>query len=78
MEGIRQVTAAEFKKRLAQRLAAEAFECDGNCGLSEQECWDKHDPHWAFTSNGVVHLEGSSEAIALLAMRVAQELGLLP
>jgi hypothetical protein len=78
MEGIRQATAAEFKKRLAQRLAAEAFECDGNCGLSEQECWDKHELHWTATANGVVHLDGSSEAIAHIAMRVAQELGLLP
>jgi hypothetical protein len=71
--------AETFRERLVQTLAAEAFECDGvNCGMTEQECWDAHGLRWTGTSNGVVSLDGSTTAIADVAVRVARELGLLP
>ena len=79
LEAVQPVTAEAFKERLVQTLAAEAYECDGvNCGMTEQACWDAHNLRWTATSNGVVHLDGSTTAIADVAVRVARELGLLP
>jgi hypothetical protein len=78
-EEMRPVSVEAFRERLVQNLTAEAYECNGiDCEMTEQECWDAHDIRWTATSNGVVHLDGSTTAIAEVAVRVCRELGLLP
>ncbi|MEW2187802.1 hypothetical protein AB0900_31425, partial [Streptomyces cellulosae] len=31
-----------LRDRIADKLTADAYECDGKCGLSERECYDTH------------------------------------
>lgn len=73
------VSADVFTERLVQALTEAAFECDGvDCGQTEQECWDNHPIRWTATSRGVTSLDGSTVAIAAVALKVARELGLIP
>lgn len=53
-----------LRKLIADALAAAAFECDGQCGLSEEACYEAHPITWAATSNGVMHVTASVTAIA--------------
>lgn len=53
-----------LRKLIADALAAAAYECDGQCGLSEEACYEAHPINWAAMVNGVTHVTASVTAIA--------------
>ena len=55
---------ANLRQLISDALTAAAFECDGQCGLSEEACYEAHPITWAATSNGVMHVTASVTAIA--------------
>ncbi|MFE2712277.1 hypothetical protein ACFXKI_09870 [Streptomyces mirabilis] len=55
---------SELRDLIAEKLRAAAFECDGKCGLSEQDCYDAHPISFSAMSNGLTHVTGSVTAIA--------------
>ncbi|MEV7389591.1 hypothetical protein [Streptomyces sp. NPDC091215] len=63
-------TPNETAQRIADALTAAAFECDGKCGLSEQECYDAHPIMFSAMSNGTTHVNASVTAIAELVLSV--------
>lgn len=44
-------------------LQAAARQCDGDCGLDEQTCYDTHPITWCGTVRSEVHIEGPVSAI---------------
>jgi hypothetical protein len=64
---------AALRDRIAERLTAAAFECDGKCGLSEQDCYDAHPISFSVMSNGVTHVTGSVTEIAAAVLAVLPE-----
>ena len=75
---MQQVSAGAFAERVAAVLSDEAYECDGDCGLSERDCWDAHPFNWTATINGVKHVSGSVKDIAKVVVTVCREMGILP
>lgn len=59
---------AALRDRIAEALTAAAFECDGKCGLSEQDCYDAHPITFSALSNGTTHVNASVTALADAAL----------
>jgi hypothetical protein len=53
-----------LRDRIADKLTADAYECDGKCGLSERECYDAHPITFSAMAGGTTHVNGSVTAIA--------------
>lgn len=53
-----------LRDRIADKLTADAYECDGKCGLSERECYDAHPITFSAMAGGTTHVDGSVTAIA--------------
>lgn len=72
---------AEHRRLIMDALKAGAYDCPGDCGLSEEECREKHPVQWAGTAlegtpNEVVFIEGPTGDIADLALKAFEEAGL--
>jgi hypothetical protein len=64
---------AELRDRIADKLTAAAYECDGKCGLSERECYDAHPITFSAMAGGTTHVDGSVTAIADAVLAVLPE-----
>jgi hypothetical protein len=58
------VAQTALRDRIADKLTAAAYECDGKCGLSERECYDAHPITFSAMAGGTAHVDGSVTAIA--------------
>lgn len=58
------VAQTALRDRIADKLTAAAYECDGKCGLSERECYDAHPITFSAMAGGTTHVDGSVTAIA--------------
>lgn len=52
----------------AEALRQAAHECDGDCGLPEDECWARHPVNWSAKVAGDTHVHGSAEALARIVI----------
>ncbi|MCX5000904.1 hypothetical protein [Streptomyces longwoodensis] len=59
--------------RIAAALTAAAYECDGNCGLSDRDCYDAHPINFSARVNGTTHIDAPVTAIAAVVMAVLPE-----
>ncbi|MEV5915753.1 hypothetical protein AB0M00_43585 [Streptomyces chartreusis] len=61
----------DLRTSITEALTAAAYECDGKCGLAEQECFDAHPITFSAMSNGVTHINASVKAIADVVAAIA-------
>jgi hypothetical protein len=59
---------AELIERGAEALRQAAYQCDGDCGLSEDECWTSHPVSWSAMVVGETHVHGNVEALARVVL----------
>jgi hypothetical protein len=64
---------AALRDRIAEALTAAAHECDGNCGLTEQECYDAHPINFSARVGGTTHVDAPVTAIADAVLAVLPE-----
>lgn len=62
-----------LRDRYAEALTAAAHQCDGDCGLSERDCYDAHPITWSAMAGGTTHVDGSVVAIADTVLAVRDE-----
>jgi hypothetical protein len=62
-----------LRGQYAAVLTAAAHDCDGTCGLSEQDCYDAHPITWFATSNGATHIVAAVAAVADTVAAVRDE-----
>jgi hypothetical protein len=67
------VAQTALRDRIADKLTAAAYECDGKCGLSERECYDAHPITFSAMAGGTTHVDGSVTAIADAVLAVLPE-----
>lgn len=60
-------------RQVVRALAEAAYRCDGNCGLSERECFDAHPVTWSGMVGGTTHVDGSTEAISAIAVKAISQ-----
>lgn|GEM_PF-4234455 len=59
----------------AEALRRAAYECDGDCGLPEDECWTTYPVAWSAMVAGETHVHGSTEALARTVLAGAASAG---
>lgn len=64
------VPVDQLRDRISAALSAAAHQCDGNCGLSERECYDAHPITWSAMVAGTTHIDGSTTAVADMVVGV--------
>lgn len=60
------------RERYIKALTDAAYDCDGKCGLSEQDCYDAHKIHFSARAGGVTHIDGATTDIADLLLSTDQ------
>ena len=52
----------------AQVLRDSAYQCDGACGLNEQDCYQAHPVNWAGTVAGETHVQGEAPDVVRVVL----------
>jgi len=52
----------------AEALRQAAYQCDGDCGPPEDECWTTHPVNWSAKVAGDTHVHGSAEVLARIVI----------
>lgn len=62
----------DLRVLIVAALTAAAYQCDGDCGLPEHECFNSHPITWSGMAAGRTHITGSAADIADIALAAIQ------